>query len=272
MEVGLRRTASRAVALTARPALVAASALAFLVAPAAEAGPAPAAPAAALPFAAGGSALDHSRAVQCLTYAIYYEAGNQPEQGQRAVAQVVLNRVRNPTFPRTVCGVVFQGAKSRGCQFTFACDGSMARRPDAAAWRRAEGVAQDALAGTVMAQVGVATYYHADYVFPNWSSLAKTAKVGAHIFFARPNEGLSALAARYAGGEPFVDVHSLIPSEAAPPPPDLIDVLDFEAHPIVEPHSADDVGGRVQLGHGWSPVAPPAGDDAMARILAAQGG
>jgi hypothetical protein len=241
---------------------------------AADARPLAASPVVAPPFAAGGSAVDRTRAARCLAYAIYYEAGNQSADGQKAVAQVVLNRVRNPAFPRTVCGVVFQGARSKGCQFTFACDGSMTRRPEAAAWARAVGVAESALSGTVMAQVGAATYYHADYVSPNWSNLAKTAKVGVHIFYARPDEGFAELAARYDGGEPLIDVKKLVGSAmaASPPEPDLTQLLDFEPHPFEEPHAADDLGGRVELGHGWMPAAAPPKDDAMARILAAQGG
>ena len=227
--------------------------------------------AAAQPFAASGNSLDHSRAVRCLAYAIYYEAGNQPTEGQRAVAQVVLNRVRSPAFPHTVCGVVFQGAHSKSCQFTFACDGSMARRPAAAAWGRAEEVAEEALSGTVMAQVGVATYYHADYVFPNWSALAKTTQVGAHIFYTRPDDhGPAALDARYAGGEPLIDVHTLVPTAAPPPPPDLVDLLDVQPLAPEEPHATDDVGGRVLVGRGWTPTAPAPQSDAMARIIAAQ--
>jgi hypothetical protein len=254
--------------------LALAGALGLALAPGAQAGPAPAAAPAVLPFAPNASALDHSRAVRCLTYAIYYEAGNQSADGQRAVAQVVLNRVRNPDFPRTVCGVVFQGARAKGCQFTFACDGSMARRPAAGAWKQAETVAEDALAGTVMPKVGEATYYHADYVYPNWSSLSKTAKIGAHIFYTRPGEQFAAFAARYAGGEPRIDMRALIASStvaAEPPPPDLTQLLDVEPLAPDEPHAPDDVGGRVLVGHGWTPAAAPPPADALSRVLAAQG-
>lgn len=265
---------SRRTALARRLALAGTAGLALHVGVSAEARPVAAAPVAAAPFTVGGNLTDHARAARCLAYAIYYEAGNQSVDGQKAVAQVVLNRVRDPKFPRTVCGVVFQGARSKGCQFTFACDGSMARRPQAAAWRQAEAVAEGALGGTVMAQVGVATYYHADYVSPNWSSLSRTAKVGVHIFYTPPGEQFSELAARYAGGEPLIDVKKLVGSAivASPPEPDLTQLLDFDPHPFVEPHAADDVGGRIDPGHGWAPAAPPPKDDAMTRILAAQGG
>jgi spore germination cell wall hydrolase CwlJ-like protein len=128
---------------------------------------------------------DRARALECLTAAIYYEAAIEPLDGQRAVAQVVLNRVRHPAYPRSVCGVVFQGAERRtGCQFSFTCDGSMRRTPSAAGWARARQVAQEALAGKVYAPVGWATHYHTNWVVPYWSSsLVKAANVGTHIFY-----------------------------------------------------------------------------------------
>jgi len=141
---------------------------------------------AALPFAMGkASAETRGQALECLTSAIYYEAGQESTDGQRGVAQVVLNRVRHPAFPASVCGVVYEGStRITGCQFTFTCDGSLNRRPDAAGWARARQVAQAALAGAVYGPVGWATHYHANYVVPYWaSSLAKNAVVGAHIFY-----------------------------------------------------------------------------------------
>ena len=119
---------------------------------------------AARPIVARGTSLDQARALQCLTAAIYYEAASEPDAGQRAVAQVVLNRVAHPAWPNTVCGVVYQGSERTGCQFSFACDGSMARRPMAVFWDRARRVAADALAGYVYAPVGLATHYHTSAV------------------------------------------------------------------------------------------------------------
>jgi spore germination cell wall hydrolase CwlJ-like protein len=140
---------------------------------------------AAAPFVFKGSNAARTQALQCLASAVYYEAGNQDEDGERAVAQVVLNRVRHPAFPSSVCGVVYQGStRPTGCQFTFTCDGSLTREPDAEGWRRAYEVATDALSGYVYGPVGWATHYHADYVMPTWaSSMAKNAIVGAHIFY-----------------------------------------------------------------------------------------
>ena len=155
------------------------------------------------------SMTDYQRSVQCMTMAIYYEAGNEPTEGERAVAQVVLNRLRHPVYPKTVCGVIFEGASRKtGCQFTFACDGSMARTPNAASWRRAEMVATAALAGYVYEPVGMATHYHANYVVPYWAAtLDKVATLGAHIFYRWNGRGglPQAFVGRYAGKEPALD-------------------------------------------------------------------
>ena len=149
---------------------------------------------------------DASRALDCLTQAVYYEANNQSDDGQRAVAQVVLNRVRDRAFPSSVCGVVYQGStRSTGCQFTFTCDGSLNRQPSAAGWARARAVASAALAGAVYAPVGSATFYHANYVSPWWAtSMDKVATVGAHIFYRWRSGMERALAFRqpYSGAEP----------------------------------------------------------------------
>jgi Cell Wall Hydrolase len=103
---------------------------------------------AAKPFVMRAGSVDHARALKCLTDAIYYEAANEPDSGQRAVAQVILNRMRHPTYPNSVCGVIYQGSeRATGCQFSYSCDGSMARIPARASWLRAQRVAADALAG-----------------------------------------------------------------------------------------------------------------------------
>ena len=161
---------------------------------------------AAAPFLFKGSESARTQALNCLASAVYYEAGNQDENGERAVAQVVLNRVRHPAFPSSVCGVVYEGStRATGCQFTFTCDGSLARQPDADGWRRAWKVASDALSGSVYAPVGWATHYHADYVLPTWaSSMAKNAIVGAHLFYRWSGSWgqAAAFSSAYSGREP----------------------------------------------------------------------
>ena len=164
-------------------------------------------PEAAPPFVASADTpADLARAVDCLAEAIYYEAGFEPEAGQRAVAQVVLNRVRDPNFPNTVCGVVYQGAgRKTGCQFSFVCDGSLWRRPPHAdQMDDARRLAGQALNGYVVAVIGAATLYHTDYVQPWWrSTVVKVAQIGAHIFYCWPGRAgqVSALQERYAGDE-----------------------------------------------------------------------
>lgn len=173
---------------------------------------------AARPFMLAGTGLDRSRALQCLADAIYYEAASEPDAGQRAVAQVVLNRVRHPAFPATVCGVVYQGSERGGCQFSFACDGSMARGRSRAAWARAANVAAAALAGYVYAPVGLATHYHTYAVTPAWNrTLVMTDMVGAHLFHRWKGYWGTAAAfdQRYRGGEPLPSPHITL----APPLP-----------------------------------------------------
>ncbi len=142
---------------------------------------------AASPFRFTGDSANGARATDCLAAAVLYEAGDDAE-GQRAVAQVVINRMRHPAFPKSICGVVFQGSERRtGCQFTFTCDGALARRYGDAAWQRARGIAIDALNGAVYRPVGLATHYHTNWVRPYWSpSLDKLAQVGTHLFFRWP--------------------------------------------------------------------------------------
>ena len=124
-------------------------------------------------------------ALTCLTQAVYYEAASEGLEGGRAVAQVILNRVRHPAFPATICGVVYQGFdRPTGCQFSFTCDGSLLRPAEAAIMQRSRRIAEKALAGAVFAAVGHSTHYHANYVLPYWAdSLDKTAQIGRHLFY-----------------------------------------------------------------------------------------
>jgi spore germination cell wall hydrolase CwlJ-like protein len=159
----------------------------------------------ALPFAIANGAT-RMNAIDCLTSAVYYEAASESDAGQRAVAQVVLNRVKHPAFPNSVCGVVYQGSERRtGCQFSFTCDGALARRPSVGGWARARGVAALALSGYVEPAVGLATHYHTVWVVPYWSdNLTKIRTLGAHIFYRwNGNNGKrGAFNSAYAGYEP----------------------------------------------------------------------
>ena len=159
----------------------------------------------AKPFVLSTDTKEGRQALHCLTQAAYFEAGANGPVSQAGVVQVVLNRVRHPHFPKSVCGVVYQGsARKTGCQFSFTCDGALNRGLDAAAWNAARKVAVRALDGYVFKPVGASTYYHADYVVPYWApTLVKMATVGPHIFYSMAGaEGRAAyLTGRYAGGE-----------------------------------------------------------------------
>ncbi len=161
----------------------------------------------AQPFIIRAGTADHARALRCLTDAIYYEAASESDAGQRAVAQVIINRMRHPTYPNNICGVIYQGSERRtGCQFSYACDGAMARIPNRLSWDRARNVAASALAGNVFTPVGMATHYHTVNIYPYWApSLHFLGTIGAHRFYrwkgsaGRP----SAFFRGYSGNEPF---------------------------------------------------------------------
>ncbi|WP_343222073.1 cell wall hydrolase [Novosphingobium profundi] len=203
---------------------------------------------------------DRTRALQCLTSAIYYEAASEPDAGQRAVAQVVLNRVAHPSYPNTVCGVVYEGSeKPTGCQFSFTCDGSLARKPATYFWNRAEDVAREALSGAVYRPVGLATHYHTLQVHPYWAqSLHALTTIGAHRFysFAGPAGNAATFHYLYAGGEPAARPH---------PRTVLVDGRDESAlaDPLV-----------VQQSYAWkAPLAAPgAGADKALQATPGSGG
>ena len=199
----------------------------------------------ALPYVfASTNPTDSLRAAICLTSAIYFEAASESDDGQRAVAQVILNRVRHPGWPNTVCGVIYQGSEASGCQFSYACDGSMARMPSREGWVRASRVARAALAGYVHAPVGLATFYHTPQVNPAWNKrLITTALIGNHIFYRLPgaNGVLRAFYGRYVGGEPHpgpkprafvaptalqvpIQTAAVVPYPGVPQLPTLVDV------------------------------------------------
>ena len=123
----------------------------------------------------------------CLAKAVYFEARSESELGQLAVAKVVLNLVKDPNFPKTICGVVYQGSDRRNsCQFSFACDGVADEVKSKEAWDRSKLIAQKAIAGDQTIRViGAATNYHADYVRPSWAKeMRKLIKIGRHIFYS----------------------------------------------------------------------------------------
>ncbi|MEM8750000.1 MAG: cell wall hydrolase [Pseudomonadota bacterium] len=131
---------------------------------------------------------------RCLATGIYFEARGEPVKGQQAVAQVILNRVKNPSYPNTICGVVYQNKwKRNACQFSFACDGIRDRIKSPKHWDMAEKISKDAIAGRFwLKSVGSSSHYHADYVWPRWRrSMRKMVKIGRHIFYRTYGGGWS---------------------------------------------------------------------------------
>lgn len=246
-------------------------------------------------FGVAADASVQDRALMCLTQAVYYEAGFEPEQGKRAVAQVVLNRMRHPAYPKSVCGVVYQGSDRRVCQFSFTCDGSLFRTPAPGAWSTAQSVARAALSGYTEPSVGYSTHYHANYVSPYWApKLNKLAQIGAHIFYRWPGSwGMpSAFQGRYAGLETIPSPRPVVPkietvmvdgvemqvaatSANEPGDPTLELAKKMLPANLVPVRQADnDVGGRIDISKGWtlSIPAPSELQGATAKIASKQAG
>lgn len=178
------------------------------------------APRRALPLLA--AAPDSER--RCLAEAIYFEANGESEAGQRAVAAVILNRTADPRYPKTICGVVYQGAQRSGCQFSFACDG-VAQTPAGPGWNRARRIADQALSGAFRDPTHGATHFHATYVAPGWANrLIETAAIGLHVFYRYPGFGPAAAPARVRTARlapqaaPAADEALVIAVDAAPEP------------------------------------------------------
>jgi len=165
-------------------------------------------------------ATDRARALDCMSWAIAYEAAGQPIAGQEAVGQVILNRVRNPHRPKTVCGVVFEGSERRtGCQFTFTCDGSLHRRLSEETMLTARSVASAVLDGAAPDHVGGATHYHANYVSPVWATTGRrVTQIGAHIFYEMPGDAGHSPLPVATVGEPAIAaaIPAPLPGSGAP--------------------------------------------------------
>jgi len=131
---------------------------------------------------------------QCLASGIYFESRGESARGQAAVAQVILNRVRNPSYPKTICDVVYQNEDWRNrCQFSFACDNIKDRVRSEYHWTMAREVAMAVTAGKIwLPEVGSATHYHAAYVHPSWArTMKKVGRIGLHIFYRTYGGGWS---------------------------------------------------------------------------------
>jgi len=130
-----------------------------------------------------------ARELRCMATAIYFEARGESVRGQIAVGQVVMTRVRSDFYPKTICGVVFQGQWNKNaCQFSFACDGATDVPKEKEQWAAALDVAKQVISGKAhLSDIAEATHYHAVYVRPHWAKMVKRIKqIGIHIFYKSP--------------------------------------------------------------------------------------
>ncbi len=123
---------------------------------------------------------------QCLTEALYFESRGESLEGQIAVAEVILNRVDSPLYPRSICGVVKQRGGG-GCQFSYVCDGRADRMREKAAADLAGRIARAMMDGAPRLLTDGATHFHTRAVRPGWSKrFPQTASIGAHVFYRHP--------------------------------------------------------------------------------------
>lgn len=199
----------------------------------------------------------YSTALDCMTEAIYYEAANESIAGKRGVAQVILNRVAHPAYPSSVCGVIYQGWNQPVCQFSYTCDGALARQPISDLWLRSREVARAALDGYVERSVGTATHYHADYVVPYWAyRLEKVSIEGRHIFYRLP--GAAGRAANFTARWNGRELHPTFdPARFAQGDAEVTDggigerALADAPRDITDRRAENDVGGRLDTSTGW---------------------
>jgi len=132
------------------------------------------------------TAEDVDRKLDCLAMNIYREAGHEPFEGKVAVAQVTLNRVDHPKFPKDVCNVVFQKnivMEKVVCQFSWYCMKDNTKKPNDEAYKDSYIVAKKVLLeGFRLEGLKDAMFYHADYISPNWPH-EKITQIGHHIFY-----------------------------------------------------------------------------------------
>ena len=217
------------------------AALQHSVAPDAPISPQPAAFRAAVlqvstPFRLAGP-VEASRDLDCLTAAVYYEARGETAAGQAAVAQVVLNRVRHPAFPKSVCAVVYQGAATHSCQFSFACNGAMRAGHELGAWDRARDVAARALSGYVMNDVGRATHFHVASLGGIWGgSMVRVAQIGSHVFYTFGGHRTALSSSEVATSSDVSDI--ALPSAVAPASSDRLASADTPAAPTAKSASS----------------------------------
>jgi spore germination cell wall hydrolase CwlJ-like protein len=123
---------------------------------------------------------------RCLSEVLYYEARGEGDKGQKAVAEVVFHRMNTGNYGHSICAVVYEGAGHPGCQFSFTCNGDLARKKEARSWNESERLAAEILTDQAWRKDSTdgATSYHAVSVTPDWApTLEKTGQIGNHIFY-----------------------------------------------------------------------------------------
>jgi hypothetical protein len=197
-----------------------------------------------------------ARQHNCLAQAIYYEARGETQQGQVAVAEVVMNRVRSRAYPNSICGVVYQGSHlSTGCQFTFTCDGSLGHRPRGRGWERAQRIATAVMLGYTRPLTNHATHYHTTAVNPVWSAgLVETTQIGVHKFYRFPRGAERAVYQEALARRMGAWRTRRGPSNALIPPADeAAEAAAIEAAAVADEAGTEDADAPIAT----TPVAPP---------------
>ncbi|MBT8416448.1 MAG: cell wall hydrolase [Silicimonas sp.] len=125
----------------------------------------------------------------CLREALYFEARGETTKGIFGVAEVILNRVDDPRYPSSVCGVVNQGTGERyRCQFTYTCDGRPETMGESESRDLVGKVARIMLDGAPRNLTSGATHYHTKSVKPRWARVfPRTTTIGYHHFYREPS-------------------------------------------------------------------------------------
>ena len=134
-----------------------------------------------------------AEALVCLALNVYHEARDQPFIGQVAVAQVVMNRVRDDRYPDDVCEVVMQGPTyswkpdfpvRHRCQFSWYCDGKSDKTPDRTAWEQALTLHRVYTQATLTTLLRVRHITTQPMSCPNGQrSKTPVVQIGEHVFY-----------------------------------------------------------------------------------------
>jgi hypothetical protein len=172
---------------------------------------------------------------QCLAEAMYYEARGEGVEGQKAIAEVVLQRTHDHNFPSTICGVVYQGADVPGhiCQFSFACDGELRVAKAQGAWQHAKVLADAIMTGAMrlVGETGHAVAFHSVDVTPVWAAtMIQTTQIGNHIFYRWNPHPAAEPASAEAPAPAAITAPEAMP--VAAPPQDPTSLPDTDMQPV----------------------------------------